>query len=122
LETKFGKKSNQYVKPELRRLFEAIKSFIKLTNKVLIISPLFVTRRLLDINLFVNQTIQKNYLDVYLLNFLIISGGKGEESLVAHGLDYNSKCITVIDTFNLSITPDYPSRFVAAQLVIGVEF
>jgi hypothetical protein len=68
---------------------------------------------LLDINLFMNQIIQKNYLDVYLLNFLIISGNKGEESLVVYRLDYSSKYIIIIDAFNLSIILDYPSRFVA---------
>jgi hypothetical protein len=68
-----------------------------------------------------NQIIQKNYLDVYLLNFLIISGSKSKKSLVVYRLDYNSKYITIIDTFNLSITLDYLSRFVAAQLVVSIE-
>jgi hypothetical protein len=69
----------------------------------------------------VNQTIQKNYLNVYLLNFLIISSSKSKKSLVVYRLDYNSKYIIIIDAFNLSITPDYLSRFIIAQLVISVE-
>jgi hypothetical protein len=103
-------------------LFETIKNFIKLVDKILIISPFFITRRLLDINLFINQIIQKNYLDVYLLNFLIISGSKSKKSLVVYRLDYSSKYIIVIDAFNLSITPDYLSRFIVVQLVISIEF
>jgi hypothetical protein len=103
-------------------LFEAIKSFIKLADKVLIIFSFSIARRLLDINLFINQIIQKNYLDIYLLNFLIINNNKGEKSLIVYRFDYNNKYITIIDIFNLLITPNYLLRFVATQLVISIEF
>jgi hypothetical protein len=45
-----------------------------------------------------------------------------KKNLIVYRFDYNSKYIIIINAFNLSITPDYLSRFVAAQLAISVEF
>jgi hypothetical protein len=69
-----------------------------------------------------NQIIQKSYLNIYLLNFLIINSNKSEKSFIVYRIDYNSKYITIIDVFNLSIIPDYLSRFIITQLVVSVEF
>jgi hypothetical protein len=69
----------------------------------------------------VNQIIQKNYFNIYLLNFLIISSNKNKKSFIVYRLDYNSKYIIIIDIFNLSITPNYLLRFVITQLVVSIK-
>jgi hypothetical protein len=56
-----------------------IKSLVKLANQALIITAFLITRWLLDINLFINQTVEENCFDVYLLNFLVISSSKSEK-------------------------------------------
>jgi hypothetical protein len=77
---------------------------------------------LLDINLLVQITVEKNNFNVYLFDLPVLGGSEYEERFIAYRFYYGSEDLVIVESFLLFETPDDLSGLVAEDLVMRAAF
>jgi len=76
----------------LKRLFQFIESFFKLTN----LFALLKVVKQFDVDFFVNVFVNKDSYDIYLFQILIIDNDENKDNLVTHKFNYDRKDFNII--------------------------
>ena len=97
-----NKERAESLKPGMRCLFEAIKSFLQQTNMIRE-ARINVPRRLFHTDLFSNMTIEKCILDIKLAKRPVIGHSKRKDNTNSGSLDDRAKSVSVVKTRYLCI-------------------
>ena len=102
IKTKLNDKRAESLKLDTRSLFEAIKSFLQLTDMIREVG-VNIPRRLFHIDMFSKMTIKKCILDIKLTERPFVGHNKKEDNMDSCSLHNRTKSVSVVETKYLCI-------------------